>query len=259
MPAEGGTVPAMAIDVTEATFDAEVIEASRSGPVVVDFWAPWCAPCRQLAPNLAAAVDAREGVKLVKIDTDQNPRLAQAFGIQGIPAVKGFRDGRVAGEFTGNQPRAAIDAFIDALLPTPGELAMAAGDEHALRAALAEVPHDLPLRLALGRALLARGGDALAEAVDVLEGADHDIVGAALLARARVAADPDADPETAAALARLEDDPEGAIQALLEAVIAARDERRDALKAVLLGVFAERAADDPLVLRYRRRLASALY
>jgi putative thioredoxin len=125
------------IDVNEANFEREVIERSATLPVVVDFWAEWCGPCRALGPILERAAESRAGdVVLAKLDTDANPELARRFSIRGIPAVKAFREGIVVDEFVGVQPPPSVERFFDRLVPSEAERLVAAGDEASLRRAL---------------------------------------------------------------------------------------------------------------------------
>jgi putative thioredoxin len=107
------------MDVTDETFQADVIERSAGLPVVVDFWADWCGPCRMLTPVLEEAIAARDGVTLAKVDVDANPQVAAEFDVRGIPAVKAFRNGQVVAEFVGAQPRAAVESFLDELTKPP--------------------------------------------------------------------------------------------------------------------------------------------
>lgn len=114
------------IDVTEDSFEVEVLERSRREPVVVDFWAGWCGPCKALAPVLEREVEQREGVELAKVDIDANPALAELYDVRGIPAVKAFRNGAVVDEFTGARGAAFVGEFLDGLTgPTPAERVLA--------------------------------------------------------------------------------------------------------------------------------------
>jgi putative thioredoxin len=243
--------------VTEATFHAEVIERSREIPVVVDFWAAWCAPCRQLAPIIEQIAERREDeVVLAKVDIDANPGLAREYQITSIPAVMGFRDGAVVAEFVGMQPPPSIESFFNRVIPSAVDKLIAAGDEASLREAIVRDAGSTRARVLLGRILLDDGR--ADEAVDVLQPASHDIDAAGLLALAALR---DMDqPDVAAGLAALDrGDREVALTHLLDAVRGSSGDTRDTVRAAMVGIFRELGDQHPLTVRFRRRLSQALY
>jgi putative thioredoxin len=151
----------VATDVTDATFEADVLERSTQATVVVDLWASWCGPCRTLGPILEKVVSETDGVELVKIDVDANPRASQSFQVQSIPAVYAIRDRRVVDSFVGALPEPAVRQWMANVVPVPSQadLLVAAGDEASLRQAIALEPANEKALLALASLLVGEGTD----------------------------------------------------------------------------------------------------
>jgi putative thioredoxin len=255
------------MDVTDADFVDKVIEESKHRPVVVDLWASWCGPCRTLSPILERVAEQRGGqVLLAKIDVDANPYTAGQFGVQSIPTVIAFRDGKPVDGFIGAIPEPMVQEFVERLLPSEADVAAQeaydeerSGDmadaERRYREILTSDPDNRGARLGLARILFERGeAEAAAELLDPLL---PDPEAERLLARVRVARWAEMDgPGTLASAKRLA--AQGRWREALDGMLGAIVDDPEARQA-MLDVFAVLRDDDPLVAEYRRRLANALF
>jgi putative thioredoxin len=280
-------MPAFVREVDETTFQEFVLDRSRDLPVVVDFWAPWCGPCRLLGPTLERLVAGMGGrVELAKINTDENATLASRYRIEGIPAVKAFRDGRVLSEFTGALPELQVREFLQRLLPSEADqLAESAvrqayagdrdGAEATYRSAIELDRGHRAANIGLARMLAAR--DATEEALSLLQNVPGDPEATRLRAEISLA-QPGGDVDEADLRARIDGDAndvdayyrlgralaargsyDEALDHLLETVRLDRKYEDDAGRKAMLEIFALLGDDDPLTQSYRRRLGSLLF
>ena len=248
----------MATDVTTKTFEQEVLDASKTVPVIVDFWAPWCGPCRSLTPIIEEVVGEFKGrVKLVKVNSDDNPELSQAFRVQSIPNVIAFKDGRAVSQFVGAQPESQIRAFIEKLLPSQMEAALknaedllAAGNLDDAERQLAVIKSDPSIAARI---------EAVRQGIAYARAGDQGPAEAEL--RAKLEANP-ADHETRLALAGVyagQRRYQEAMDELLEILKRAKNWREGEARKQLLSLFTLAASQPALVAEYRRKLASAMF
>jgi putative thioredoxin len=266
------TVSPYVVDVTDQTFGTAVLEESMRRPVIVDFWAEWCGPCKTIGPVLERLANEKQGAFLLaKLDVDANQQTAGMFGIQSIPAVKAFRNARLIEEFIGSIPESSIRQFIDAVVPTEADLIAAEGEmaemqgrpdeaERLFNTALGTDPKNLRAQLGLARLAATRGelekarsmltplrpnpdAERLLAAIDISEWGQEAPVNPELAGPMRDAAEGRFAP---------------ALERFLQIVMAGGD-GRDSAREAMLKIFSILGDQDPLTQEYRRKLAAALF
>jgi putative thioredoxin len=272
------STPSFVIEAGDSDFETVVIARSRAVPVVVDFWAPWCGPCRVLGPILERLADEQGGAfVLAKVNVDENPALSRRFGVQSIPLVKGFRDGQEADSFTGALPESQIRTWLRRLIPSQADrlAAEAAGlapvdPEGAIaryRAALEQDPAHQASLLGLGLLLLLGGDPDGAAMLQRIPGYPHT---QALVCLGQFLASPERDGDMPAPVLHYATSAgyvragqwEDALKELLSIIQAGQSAGQvtpDLARRTVLALFSVMGESDPLVPRYRRLLANALF
>jgi putative thioredoxin len=240
----------MAIDVTDATFQDEVITKSATVPVVIDLWAPWCGPCQTLGPIIEKVVDATGGqVVLAKVNVDENPQISGAFRVQSIPAVYAMRDGQVVDGFLGAVPERDVERFVQALLPTEAQSTVAsliaAGDELSLRHAVELDPGNEDATVALAQLLVDQ--QRFDEALALLERIPESERTRPVAAAARLGNTPVDEAAPA-------DDYDTKLGELLPRVKDDEDARQQ-----YVDILAVMGPDDPRTAEYRKKLSRELF
>ncbi len=239
-----GNLDRMAIDVTDATFQTEVLDRSNEVVVVVDLWAPWCGPCVTLGPIIEKVVGETDGeVILTKVNIDENPGIAQAFGVQSIPLVVALKDGQPVDGFLGAQPEHMVRDWVKQFLPSEEETALqallAAGDEDSLRQALELEPGEEIVIVPLARLLVETGRPE--EALELLNRVPETEPVRHVAAQARLAIRP-------------ADDYDAQLHALLDQVKADETARQQ-----FLDILEVMGAEDPRTAGYRKQLTNRLF
>jgi len=275
--------PDYIINVTEADFDYEVLAYSQQTPVVVDFWAEWCGPCKMLGPLLERlAQEAQGGFRLAKLDVDSNPNLAIRYGVHGIPAVKAFRDGKVVSEFVGVQPEGRVREFLRAIAPSASDLTLEKAKsmaemgqwksaERAYRQVLNVTPDQPTALLGLSRSLLQQGQAEEVQRILQNFPASREFSTAETLrplaealVRVENGVEYEEDDPLAAAYERalrliLRGNIPAAMDGLLDILRQDKHYQDDEVRRVLLGTFELLGETDPLTRQYRQELASVLF
>jgi putative thioredoxin len=233
-------------DITDATFEQDVLERSVTVPVVVDLWAPWCGPCRALGPILESVVEATNGaVELVKVNVDENPRVSTAFQVQSIPAVFAVRDRQIVDHFIGALPEPQVAQFIARLAPAPSlaDELVAQGDEASLRRALELEPDHPAAVVALARILVADGNPS--EALELLARIPETAESRVVAAEARLAV-------------QQVEVPADGVDVLLDALLPKVKDDADA-RQEFIDLLETLGPDDPRTARYRKALSTQLF